>query len=331
MIGRTIDADQAGQRVDKFLRHLFANVPQSHIYKLLRLRRVRVNGVRAHADTLLQAGDEIVVRGEEAKLLAQPVLAPLVTGSQLAILFEDKDLLVVDKPAGLAVHPGTGIEGATLVDLARAHVGPVGAGTFAASPAHRLDRDTSGVVLIAKTRQAMVRLTELFTAGAVHKRYLALAKGRLTGEQGTIDVPLLEHEQTAKSRAQHGVKYQEAVTHWQRIAEAPTVTLLTCTIETGRTHQIRRHLAAIGHPVAGDRRHGDFVFNRLLRSEAGLRRMFLHAAELSLEHPQTQARLRFAAPLPGALEGVLKQLGLAGTQDPPAGVPLADPAKLCPP
>jgi 23S rRNA pseudouridine955/2504/2580 synthase len=309
VIERVVGEDHAGQRVDKFLRRLLPEVPQSHLYKLLRLRRVRVNGVRAHEDTLLNPGDRVVIRGDADKLLSAP--APVASyGQKLAVLYEDEHLLAVDKPAGLAAHPGSGLEGPTLVELARAHVGPIAAGAFEASPAHRLDRDTSGIVLVAKTRKAMVKLTELFTAGAVDKLYLALAKGRLAEERGVIEIPLPEHEQTARSRAERGIKLQEAVTHWRCLSEAAAVSLLACRIETGRTHQIRRHLAAIGHPVAGDRRHGDFALNRVLRREVGLRRMFLHAGELALDHPILGTRLELKSALPVELGIVLSQLGI---------------------
>jgi 23S rRNA pseudouridine955/2504/2580 synthase len=268
--------------------------------------------VRAREDTLLAAGDRIVIRGDEEKLLSAQ--APVPSYSQkLDVLYEDEHLFAVDKPAGLAVHPGSGLEGPTLVELARAHVGAIPEGAFAASPAHRLDRDTSGIVLVAKTRKAMVRLTEMFTAGDIDKLYFALAKGRLAEERGVIDLPLAEHEQTARSRAERGVKLQEALTRWRRLSEggeATQVSLLACRIETGRTHQIRRHLAAIGHPVVGDRRHGDFALNRILRREAGLRRMFLHARELTLDHPISRKRLELRAALPAELAAVLEQLGL---------------------
>ena len=180
VIERTVGEDQVDQRLDKVdLRRLLPQVPQSHIYKLLRLKRVRVNGLRAREDTLLQPGDRIVIRGDPEKLLSAPAQAPAFA-QRLAVLYEDDDLMAIDKPAGLAIHPGSGIDGPTVVELARAHVGPVAAGSFEASPAHRLDRDTSGVVLVAKTRIAMMKLTEMFTAGTVHKQvHLVLAKGTL--------------------------------------------------------------------------------------------------------------------------------------------------------
>jgi 23S rRNA pseudouridine955/2504/2580 synthase len=187
---------------------------------------------------------------------------------------------------------------------------------FRPSPAHRLDRDTSGVVVVAKTRRAMVRLGEIFTDGeAVRKTYLALVKGKMPREAGTIDLPLSEHEQTARSKAMRGVNFQEALTRWKVVSAMKDASLLSVAIETGRTHQIRRHLEAVGHPVAGDRRYGDFAFNRAAKQRWGLARMFLHAWRLELPHPVTGAPLRLEADLPAALAEVLSRVNLA----PPAG------------
>jgi 23S rRNA pseudouridine955/2504/2580 synthase len=165
--------------------------------------------------------------------------------------------------------------------------------------------------VVAKTRQAMVRLTEIFTAGEAKKTYLALAKGRFQKERGTIDVRLAEHQQTFASKQTRGVNLQEAVTHYSKLGGGSEATLLELSIETGRTHQIRRHLAAIGHPIVGDPRHGDFVFNRRARASMGLRRMFLHSARLALQHPITGKRLAFSAPLPEELSEALERAGIA--------------------
>ncbi len=314
MIERTVSEDAAGQRLDKFLRRVLPDVPASHLYKLLRTRQVRVNGRRARGEALLAAGDVVRVRGDPDALLRAPEAArrpPPLDAFRAAILYEDRDLLACDKPAGLAVHPGSGIEGATLVDLARAHLPKAPEGEFQPSPGHRLDRDTSGVVLVAKNRRTMVGLAAAFEAGTVKKRYLAVVKGRLSPPSGTIDLPLAEHQQTRRSREALGVNLQPAITHYRTLAAGPLVSLLECRIETGRTHQIRRHLQAVGHPVAGDRRYGDFPFNRRLRAEAGLARMALHAAELELRHPVTGHPVRLTAPLPESLAGPLARLGLA--------------------
>jgi 23S rRNA pseudouridine955/2504/2580 synthase len=313
LLVRTVSADQGGQRLDKYLRRLLPNVPKSHVYKMIRTRKVRLNGKRAYGETLLAAGDEIVVRADEERLLAAaPEGTPRPGGPSLDVLHEDDHLIAVDKPSGLAVHPGSGILGPTLVELSRAHTGLRPQGEFQTSPAHRLDRDTSGVVLVAKSRRAMVRFTEMFTAGEVKKEYLALVKGLFSSERGTIDVPLAEHEQTAKSRDERGVKLQEAVTHYAVIGTGRQVSLLRCTIETGRTHQIRRHLAAIGHPVLGDRRHGDFPLNRRLKAEAGLTRLFLHARQLAFSHPVTGKPVSLMSALPSDLLEVLRRLEVSG-------------------
>ncbi len=323
MITVTVTEDAAGQRLDKLVRKALRDVPLSHVYKMFRTRKVRVNGQRGRAEQLVQAGDVIAIRGDEERLLARsepaaPGAAPRVT---FGVLYEDDDVLAVDKPAGLAAHPGTGIEGATLVEMARAYLktpDDLPPTEFRPSPAHRLDRDTSGVVLVAKHRKAMVGLTEIFTSGdGVHKTYLALVKGKMPREAGTVDLPLSEHEQTARSKAARGVNFQEAITRWKVVSAAKELSLLAVTIETGRTHQIRRHLEAIGHPVAGDRRYGDFPFNRAARQRWGLRRMALHAWRLALPHPLGGAPLRLEAPLPAELVAVLSKANLRppeGTQ-----------------
>jgi 23S rRNA pseudouridine955/2504/2580 synthase len=318
VIELTVSADAAGQRLDKYVRRALRDVPLSHVYKMFRTRKIRVNGARGRPEQPLAAGDRIQIRGDEERLLAPEPEGRARAGRKAVptfrVLHEDADLLAVDKPAGLAAHPGTGITGATLVEMARAHLGVAdGArpGEFRPSPAHRLDRETSGVVLVAKTRKAMVRLGELFTAGdEVRKTYLVVAKGKMPREQGTIDLPLSEHEQTARSKAARGVNLQEAVTRWKVLASVKEASLLAVTIETGRTHQIRRHLQAVGHPVAGDARYGDFPFNRAAKARWGLRRMALHAWRLELPHPTTGARLRLEAPLPAELGDALARANL---------------------
>jgi 23S rRNA pseudouridine955/2504/2580 synthase len=316
----TISEDAAGQRLDKFLRRRLAEMPLSHLYKLVRTKKVRVNGARTEIGRLLQPGDVVVVHGAreanpEAPRPPPAPRPPSAVPQDFSILYEDAHILVCDKPAGLAIHPGSGISGDTLVDQVRAYLARqgvvVGEGEFKPSPAHRLDRETSGVVVVAKTRQAMVRLTEIFTAGEAKKTYLALAKGRFQRERGTIDLRLAEHQQTLSSKQQRGVNLQQAVTHWTKLGGGDEATLLEVEIETGRTHQIRRHLAAIGHPVVGDAKYGDFVFNRRARAAWGLRRMFLHSSRLALSHPVTGKRLVFNAPLPEELEAVLLRGGVA--------------------
>ncbi len=313
MIELVVSADGAGQRLDKFVRKALDAVPRSHLYKMIRTKKIRVNGKRAGEGLLLAEGDRITVRGTEERLRAPaaPVRPRKPSTTDFRVLYEDDHVLALDKPFGLAVHTGTGIHGNSLVDQVRAFLGPrAERNGFLASPAHRLDRDTSGVILVAKSRRAMVRLTEIFTAGAANKRYLAVVKGRLQQKDGVIDLPLAEHQQTPGSRARRGVNMQPAVTRYRVLASCAELSLLECAIETGRTHQIRRHFAAIGHPVAGDRRYGDFPFNREAKARWGLRRMFLHAESIALEHPVHGGRLAAKSPLPAELGQVLRRAGL---------------------
>jgi 23S rRNA pseudouridine955/2504/2580 synthase len=312
-----VTPDAAGQRLDKYVRRALKDVPLSHIFKMFRTRKIKVNDGRGRPEQLLVEGDKVRIWGDEEKLMARAEPGPggrKVRGPALEILFEDEHLFAVNKPAGLAAHPGTGITGATLVELVRAHV-PGGADRpateFKPSPAHRLDRETSGVILVAKSRQVMAGLAAEFEAKeAVVKQYLTLAKGKMPQATGLIDLPLSEHEQTAKSKTQRGTNMQPARTRWKVLASMKEATLLQVLIETGRTHQIRRHLQAIGHPVAGDARYGDFNFNRAARTRWGLRRMFLHAWKLQLPHPVTGARLVLEAPLPAELREALSALNL---------------------
>jgi 23S rRNA pseudouridine955/2504/2580 synthase len=316
MIEFRIDADNAGQRLDKFLRKKLPQVPASHLFKMIRTKKVRVNGKRAQPEQPLQAGDTLTIRGDEKQLLSAPPSprprpAPPPAPEKLHILYEDEWLMAVDKPSGMAVHPGSGITSGTLVDHVRAYLGPRAVrNDFAASPAHRLDRETSGVILVAKRRPAMVHFTEVFTHGHSRKRYLALVKGRMPRPSGVIDLPLSEHQQTAASKAAHGVKMQEAVTRYRVLKQAGDAALLEATIETGRTHQIRRHLAAIGHPVAGDRKYGDFAFNRELRARWGLKRLFLHAQRIEFPHPEHQRKISVEAGLPLELADVLRRAAI---------------------
>ena len=311
MIEFSVDEDAAGMRLDKYLRRKLNQVPTSHLFKMIRTKRVRVNGKRAQPDQLLALGDLLAIRGNAEDLLAPsapfPTL-PVGDPSKLEILYEDDWMMAVNKPAGMAVHAGSGITGATLVDHVRAYLGSTATrNDFAASPAHRLDRDTSGVILVAKRRPAMVHFTDVFTYGRAKKRYVALVRGKMPRPRGIIDLPLSEHQQTARSKERRGINMQQAVTRYRVTRQAGEVALLEATIETGRTHQIRRHLAAIGHPVVGDRRYGDFAFNREASSRWGLRRLFLHAETIEVPHPAGGRKMRFRAHLPADLRQVIER------------------------
>ncbi len=316
MIEKQISEDEADQRLDKYVRKQLREVPLSHIFKMFRTKKIRVNGVRGYPEQLLKPNDLVAIRGDNERLLARLESSknspkPRLSRQPLQVIYQDSYLMAVNKPAGMAVHPGSGISEGTLVDEVRALLGPQAIpNEFAPSPAHRLDRDTSGVILVAKRRKAMVRLTEIFTQGSANKTYLTVVRGHFTQATGTVDLPLSEHEQSSKSKAKRGINMQPAVTHYCVLATGTEVSLLKCTIETGRTHQIRRHLVAIGHPVAGDRRHGDFAFNRVLKSKYGLKRMFLHAQRIELVHPIENTTLILDAPLPFELTQALQKMDI---------------------
>jgi 23S rRNA pseudouridine955/2504/2580 synthase len=316
MIEFRIDSDHAGVRLDKVLRQRLPAVPVSHLFKMIRTKKVRVNGKRASVDQALAMDDVVTVRGTEEKLLGGSPPSPRsipVDPSRLTVLLEDDWMMAVDKPSGMAVHTGSGITGGTLVDYVRAYLGTRAVRNgFAASPAHRLDRDTSGVILVAIRRPAMVHFTEVFTEGRATKRYLTLVKGRMPRASGRIDLPLSEHQQTAASKAVRGVKMQEAVTRWQVVKQGGEAALLACTIETGRTHQIRRHLAALGHPVAGDKKYGDFAFNREAKARWGLKRLFLHSGSIQFPHPEDGRSVHLESPLPAELRDVLARAAIDG-------------------
>jgi 23S rRNA pseudouridine955/2504/2580 synthase len=316
MIEYRIDEDHAGVRLDKFLRQRLPEVPVSALFKMIRTKKVRVNGQRAKPEQPLENGDVVGVRAQELEHLklkppTERPEPPPVDPSELSILFEDDWIMAVDKPSGMAVHTGSGITGGTLVDYVRAYLGPKATRNgFSASPAHRLDRETSGVILVAKRRPAMVHFTDVFTHGLSKKRYVTLVKGKMPKDAGIIDVPLSEHQQTAASKAVRGVNMQEAITRWQLVRQNSLVALLDCGIDTGRTHQIRRHMVAIGHPLAGDRKYGDFPFNREAKARWGLKRLFLHARRIEFPHPEHGRKMVLEAKLPAELEDVLQRAAL---------------------
>lgn len=315
MLEFRISQDDDGLRLDKFLKRTLPNVPTSHLFKMIRVKKVRVNGKRGKPEQHLVKDDVITIRGDEKALRVEREKTapppPKVDLDELVVLHEDEWILVIDKPSGMAVHTGSGITGGTVVDLVRAYLGAKATRNgFTASPAHRIDRETSGVLVVAKRRPAMVHFTEVFTKHHAKKQYLVLVKGKLSKPSGLIDLPLAEHQQTAESRARRGVNLQEARTRYQVLSQTSQVAFVSCTIETGRTHQIRRHFAAIGHPVVGDPKHGDFPFNRDAKARWGLDRLFLHSTRLEFPHPEGKERMVIAAPLPAPLGEVLKRAGV---------------------
>lgn len=304
----------AGQRVDRYLAASMTEYSRSQIQSWIRADRVTVNGAVVRASYAVETGDAILVTVPPPAVVSlDPVEMVLPT------LFEDDDVLVVDKPAGLQVHPGAGSPRPTLVHgLLHRYPGwqPPGA---ASRPGivHRLDRDTSGLMMIARTPRAFQRLGEQIRAREAKRRYLALVWGAPREDQGTVDRPLGRHtrERTKVAVVADG---RPARTHWRILARFDSLALLDVALDTGRTHQIRVHLAHIGHPIFGDPTYGRDrwwieqmhpqdrpAVHQLLRH---LNRQALHAYHLAFRHPMGIAGLRFEAPPPPDLERVLRRL-----------------------
>ena len=296
-----IDRRHAGQRLDNFLIRELKGVPKSRIYRILRKGEVRVNGGRAKPDYRLEEGDRVRL----PPIRTAPSRAPAEGYRWLEerVLYEDEDLLVIDKPAGMAVHGGTGA-GIGVIEALRS-VRP--AGTML-ELVHRLDRGTSGCLLLAKTRAALTSLHQQMREGGVDKRYLALVRGRWRGRGRRVRTVL------EKGRLQSGERMvrvaeegQEAESHFTPRQTYAHETLVEIRLMTGRTHQARVHAAHLGHPIAGDDKYGDRDFNRELRAR-GLHRLFLHAARLGFVHPTSGCKVHAESPLPPDLQAVLDRL-----------------------
>jgi 23S rRNA pseudouridine955/2504/2580 synthase len=294
-----IDEEMAGQRIDNFLRRELPGMPRSRLYRILRRGEVRVNGGRVRAEYKLKAGDE--VRIPPARINAGPGEAPAGELGSLddQVLYEDKRLLVINKPSGMAVHGGSGISHGVieLLRAARPELRDL-------SLVHRLDRETSGCLVLAKRRSALRELHERFRSGSVEKNYLALVVGDWQLGEQLIDAPLLvEHR---KNRERHVVVSGAGKAAQTRVALSRTYgiySLLQCQPLTGRTHQIRVHTKHIGHAIAGDERYGDPEDNKKAR-KFGLKRLFLHAQSIAFpdEHGN---ELHFTSPLAADLEQFL--------------------------
>jgi 23S rRNA pseudouridine955/2504/2580 synthase len=311
-----VDEGSAGQRLDNFLLKTLKGVPKSHVYRVIRSGEVRVNRGRASAETRLAEGD--VVRVPPVRTATPAADARPAPAREFPILLEDDHLLAVDKPAGVAVHGGSGVSFGVIEQLRRARP----QARFL-ELVHRLDKETSGVLLLAKRRSALTALQEQFRRhggdAALRKTYLALVSGAWPANRRVIDLPLAKRddaaggERTVRVATAEAPDARRAIT-LVRVEEAlPGFTLLEVTLKTGRTHQIRVHLAAHGQPIAGDERYGDFELNRALaRGEAvpGCRfgRMFLHAARLRFAHPAEGSVVDLASPLPAECESLLNAL-----------------------
>jgi 23S rRNA pseudouridine955/2504/2580 synthase len=286
--------EEAGQRIDNYLLARLKGVPKSLIYRIVRSGEVRVNSRRVEASQRVAAGDRIRIPPVRVAAAGSELPAPHF---KLPVLYEDDALLAIDKPAGLAVHGGSGIAHGVIESLR------------AMRPqarflelVHRLDRDTSGVLLVAKKRASLVALHEAMRTRAIDKRYLVGVAGRVRNEMQRVRLALAKRVTAeGEKRVSVSASGQEAETVFRRVARGPEFSLLEAQLLTGRTHQIRVHLAHLKHPVLGDDKYGDFDLNKRLRRE-GLKRMFLHARSLALAHPLTGEALVLESPLPFDLD-----------------------------
>lgn len=301
-----VGPEEAGQRVDNFLLKHLKGVPKGHVYRLLRTGQVRVNKGRAKPTRRLEAGDQVRLPPVRQTDTAAPgKLSPgLAEVLSRAILFEDERLLVVNKPAGLAVHGGSGMS-LGLIEALR----QLRPDAPYLELVHRLDRETSGCLLIAKRRSMLRSLHELLREGSVDKTYLALVDGVWDGP-GELRTGLRKNQVRGGERVVNVTEDgKESVTRFRVQHHLAAASLLEVDILTGRTHQIRVHAAHAGHPVAGDEKYGDREANKRFRKQ-GLKRMFLHAWRLGFVHPLSGEPVRFEAPLDAELEAVLDRLAV---------------------
>jgi 23S rRNA pseudouridine955/2504/2580 synthase len=303
---RTVQADDAvaGQRLDNFLTRVLKGVPKSHVYRMVRTGEVRVNSRRVEVTYRICSGDRIRIPPVRVAAPAAPRRAP-APAPLLAhkVLFEDDLVLAIDKPAGMAVHGGSGVSRGVIeqLRLERPNVRFL-------ELVHRLDRETSGVLLLAKKRSALTHLHAQLREGRVDKQYLALVKGEWRRPRQTVSLPLTKYLTDAgERRVSVDGQGMQAQTTFSLEQGFQGYSLLRAELHTGRTHQIRVHLAHLGFPIVGDDKYGDFALNKTL-GKAGLKRMFLHAAEVGFLHPGLGARVQIAAPLPVDLGALLEAL-----------------------
>ena len=297
----TVDEESAGQRLDNFLIRHLKGVPKTHVYRIIRSGEVRVNKGRAAADTRIEMGD--VVRLPPVRIsekVAEKAARP-APGREFPLLLEDDALMAIDKPSGVAVHGGSGVSFGVIEQLRQARPQ-----AKLLELVHRLDRETSGILLVAKKRSALKHVQDQFRERETGKTYLALVQGNWPEKLKVIDSSLLKYllpdgERRVKVTAPDDPDGMRSITLVKVSERLQTCTLLEVTIKTGRTHQIRVHLASQGHPIAGDDKYGDFEWNKALNKQ-GLKRMFLHAWRLQFTHPVTGKRIELKSALPPELQ-----------------------------
>ena len=307
-----VDDEETDQRLDNFLLRRCKGVPKSHVYRIVRSGEVRVNGKRAEVSHRLQGGDLIRIPPIRIAVKEIDQKTSEITGKahniEFSVLFEDDAFLAINKEAGLAVHGGSGVD-LGVIEALRIQRPEC---RFL-ELAHRLDRETSGVLLIGKKRSALRELHAMFREGRSDKRYLALVSGTWQEKIRDIRLPLYKYLTAEGERRVTVNEEQGQFSHtiFRKISSGQNFSLLEAQLKTGRTHQIRVHLAHLGHPILGDEKYGDFSLNKVLPKQ-GLKRMFLHAQKISFAHPLTGLSIVIQADLPKELTRFLKILRDSG-------------------
>lgn len=300
-----VAAMDEGQRIDNYLMNKLKGVPKSHVYRILRTGEVRVNKGRIKPTYRIKTGDAIRIPPMRLGEKTAPVRPAnrLLEQINASIIHEDKGFLVIDKPSGLAVHGGSGLSFG-LIEALRA--------LRPEAPflelGHRLDRDTSGCIVVAKKRSMLRAFHELLREGGSDKRYLALLKGPWRGGERRVEAPLLKNvSQSGERVVKVSAEGKPALTVFRPVSVFPEATLVEAELITGRTHQLRVHAAHLGQPIAGDEKYGDETFNKMM-VEKGLKRLFLHASALSFSLPESGQVVSVSAPLPPELRHVLDMM-----------------------
>jgi len=291
---------KAGMRLDVYLAGEHPGLSRSYVQRLIADGLVKVNDVPSKPGYRVKPGDEVLLcvpYPEELKAEPQPI--------PLDVYYEDADVIVINKPRGMVVHPAEGHSGGTLVNALLYHCRDLSGinGFLRPGIVHRLDKDTSGLLMVAKNDAAHLNLARQLKDRRVVRRYLALAHGSFQEDSGTVDAPIGRHPKDRQRMAVVASGGRPAVTHYEVVQRFARFTLLSVCLETGRTHQIRVHMAYLGHPLVGDSKYAP------KRDHFGLEGQFLHAAFLGFAHPRTGEYLRFEAPLPAELAAFLRKIG----------------------
>lgn len=292
--------EKGGERIDKYLSGQLEDMTRSHIQKLIKENMVRVNGMAVKSNFKLSASDQIEVEIPELK---EPDILP--ENIPLDILYEDQDILVVNKPKGMVVHPAPGHYTGTLVNAIMYHCKDNLSGingVMRPGIVHRIDMDTTGSLLICKNDRAHQALAEQLKEHSITRKYHAIVHGRLKEDEGIIDKPIGRHPIDRKKMSVHCTNGREAITHYRVLKRFQQFTYIECQLETGRTHQIRVHMSSIGHPILGDQVYGPAKCPYKLQGQT------LHAKVLGITHPTTGEYMEFDAPLPDYFQGLLEKM-----------------------